>query len=542
MNRSARKKLNLKAIQRYDSDIADILFQSSHSAVYHFLRDKSGWQKKNVEGVLFLVKRLQPPYFAIFILNRLNTDNYILYLNDFDRMYLQNNDKKDKNDTQEFLIYTMKTDERFAIWLYEEADRQRLLDRILILKKGVEQASKPQSSARSTSATDKNGNPIASKSHDLLTMLKWGTLQPPSGPFQPPNEYGPDRSESREQQLLNQLSPAIVSQSHDVPTSLPPPHPAANIVDFIVPDASLMQPPPPHHPHHHFHQHPQHHPHSPAPGTPPQHQAHTLLDLLQQGRPSPPPNVMQPTIPFPQQPQPQPAQSTDGRRLLDILKAGTPQPASASPKQHLLNMINGHVPVQNLQQKPSMPSPPIPAAALGIATPPPTHPPVSQPHQQRLFKELTKAYQPDHLGSSASPPPTSDTSKQLRSSALLLQTLQTGILPAVAGSQQHISSPVKKPNPPGYPETSSSSSSVVAQTGSPLLPSLLSSDPPVISSASPLLPEESIRFAQPEIIKRLASHQTLSKPEFIQQFINIIQSDPTFFDILYDQYQKQRRP
>ncbi|KAI8068271.1 hypothetical protein BC940DRAFT_238154 [Gongronella butleri] len=108
MNRASRKKLNLKTIKRYDPSIVDILFQSSHSAVYHFLKDKSGWQKKNIEGVLFLVRRQQPPYFAIFILNRLNTDNYILYLTDFDRIYLQQNDKSDKTEKQQFLIYTMK--------------------------------------------------------------------------------------------------------------------------------------------------------------------------------------------------------------------------------------------------------------------------------------------------------------------------------------------------------------------------------------------------------------------------------------------------
>ncbi|KAI8882500.1 hypothetical protein K501DRAFT_186624 [Backusella circina FSU 941] len=46
----------------------------------------------------------------------------------------------------------------------------------------------------------------------------------------------------------------------------------------------------------------------------------------------------------------------------------------------------------------------------------------------------------------------------------------------------------------------------------------------------------------PEISRRFEGAPALSKPEFIQQVLNIVQCEPSFFDILYENYKRQVTP
>lgn len=46
MDKAARKKLNLKAIRRYDAAIVNILDQSPHAALYYFSNEKGEWVKR----------------------------------------------------------------------------------------------------------------------------------------------------------------------------------------------------------------------------------------------------------------------------------------------------------------------------------------------------------------------------------------------------------------------------------------------------------------------------------------------------------------
>ncbi|KAI7882139.1 uncharacterized protein EV154DRAFT_40489 [Mucor mucedo] len=55
----------------------------------------------------------------------------------------------------------------------------------------------------------------------------------------------------------------------------------------------------------------------------------------------------------------------------------------------------------------------------------------------------------------------------------------------------------------------------------------------------PLMPQQVMGLMRPEVARRFGGRPPLSKPEFIQQLLNMIQCDPTFFDILYETYQGQ---
>lgn len=70
----ARKEANLRVLQRQDKNVEDILGTATHVVLYEFVAPS--WQKLDVEGSLFLVKRQCMPRFRLLVLNRNSTDNY----------------------------------------------------------------------------------------------------------------------------------------------------------------------------------------------------------------------------------------------------------------------------------------------------------------------------------------------------------------------------------------------------------------------------------------------------------------------------------
>mmetsp|Transcript_51664 Transcript_51664/g.76567 ORF Transcript_51664/g.76567 Transcript_51664/m.76567 type:complete len:338 (+) Transcript_51664:105-1118(+) len=85
----ARKRANLRVLQRIDSSIVDIIGSATHVVLYQFHDTHQQWEKCNVEGSLFVVKRdmssaastneraTSPASvrFKLIILNRNSTEN-----------------------------------------------------------------------------------------------------------------------------------------------------------------------------------------------------------------------------------------------------------------------------------------------------------------------------------------------------------------------------------------------------------------------------------------------------------------------------------
>ena len=75
INADARRKANLRVLQRIDTNIVDLAITASHVVLYEFSNTKRTWEKKNVEGSLFVTKRSDAPRFKLIVLNRSSTDN-----------------------------------------------------------------------------------------------------------------------------------------------------------------------------------------------------------------------------------------------------------------------------------------------------------------------------------------------------------------------------------------------------------------------------------------------------------------------------------
>lgn len=398
---------------------------------------------------------------------------------------------------------------------------------------------------------------------DLLAFLKNGLADqapPPRHHHHPPNEYGPERTEQlqkHQQQALMNQSPAILPPFTDLsrmqwapspaPPAPPPVPPQPPQVDhgleFSLPDTELMQS-------------------QPNQKEPPA--SHPLIDLFKNALTDNDNSQQQQyVIQSPdlqrqqqqqhlhqhqhqhqqQQQQQQPGMSDDpGYRLLELLKRSTvddkmgqhvpspPMPPSssgfgASPRQAHYNQ----------QPQQIMSHPPMPAHPSSSSSTPNTLQHQHQHQQQQqppifLGKELTKAYQPN-MPSVMDPRRNNQHQASPRNSASLLQALQGGMGGGPGGNSVSPSpsssavpnglNPLLQQQQQGF----TSASSTGALHGSPGPAFSSSTSRSSFSSATPLMVHQSLDLTQTELNKRLGGkqHKVLSKPEFIQQYLNMVQ-------------------
>ncbi|KAJ2964510.1 hypothetical protein NQZ79_g740 [Umbelopsis isabellina] len=252
----------------------------------------------------------------------------------------------------------------------------------------------------------------------------------------------------------------------------------------------------------------------------------------QQYQPQPQPRYQQQQQQQQQQP-PNPAMS-----LLDILKGA--QPKREPAQEPAVTMQNN---LQSTQQPVSHTPPPSQSPPVQQATPEINQSPAvlngtRKPSTNSLLALLqgSNVSKPNASGTSTpqsqsmspalnapSPAVTAASPKAPTSKPSLLDTLM-GVGPA------------KSPSTPPAPI----SMSPVRQTSSPSVQhDSMSPSRRSISGAPPLELNQAQELANGQLARRLQSPNVLSKPEFIQQFLNIIQSDATFLDTLYSDYVKQ---
>ncbi|KAI7874830.1 hypothetical protein K492DRAFT_174099 [Lichtheimia hyalospora FSU 10163] len=412
MDLEERAKLNLTVLKRHDPSISDICDQSPHAVVYKFSRDKNSWDKMGMEGVLFLVHRETSPKYALCILNRISMDNFWLYLSDIVDISLN----------EEFVMCQTSEGKACGLWLFEEKDRQRFVDRILQLRKQEQDQV------------------------DILKFFGRATITPQS----PANEPKPENQQQQHaSELLKLLQPnkttddqGVKQQQQQMPQ---PPQPPMNHSNN-----HYTQPPPP---------------------------------MMFGGHPPPPP-------PPPSQPYHHPHHPY-------------PMEDMAAAAAHV-----NEYPMMYPQHQSSPMRPP----------PPPTHPP-PPPTSSTFDGDLNKSLFP---GSSLHPTAAASPQK----TASLLQALQgggtNGPVP-VSSTSSPRNSPYLLGNRP-WPTPAAG-----GNYSSPL------------SNAPPLTSQQVMDLTQSELDHRTPEGQpTLSKPEFIQQFLNMVKNDASFLDSLYDRYKSDR--
>lgn len=105
--------INLRSLRQMESTIDQILLNCGQCAVYKFSNTSNEWERKEIEGSMFVVHRQTPQQsYAFVVINRLNTTNM---LQTIDRNF-------DINQTVPYLLYKNSQNEIFCIWFYNEND------------------------------------------------------------------------------------------------------------------------------------------------------------------------------------------------------------------------------------------------------------------------------------------------------------------------------------------------------------------------------------------------------------------------------------
>jgi len=130
LSMDARRKANLRVLQRSDTCIESIVESATHVGLYEFLQDDQRWEKKPIEGSLFLATRSRDSssQFQLVILNRSSANNWTVDVTR--RMQLQNTDPyliiRQKNGGESTIL---------GIWFHNGQERDKIAN---LLSKAVQ--------------------------------------------------------------------------------------------------------------------------------------------------------------------------------------------------------------------------------------------------------------------------------------------------------------------------------------------------------------------------------------------------------------------
>lgn len=116
--------MNVNALRLVDPSLNLLQDHATHVVLYSFKPDSNEWEKVNIEGALFIYSRKTEPRYNMTIINRLNTNNLVEFLNGDMNLQVQ----------EPFLLYRNGEGKIFGIWFYSQkecAQISKTLDKII---------------------------------------------------------------------------------------------------------------------------------------------------------------------------------------------------------------------------------------------------------------------------------------------------------------------------------------------------------------------------------------------------------------------------
>ena len=105
-DKAQQLEYNLGVLKRRDAAITKIIDMAGHVVLYQFNEDTQAWDRKNVEGSLFIVARSSAPAHQFVVLNRLSSENLVESITEDFQTEL----------TDQFLLYRTHKAEILGIW------------------------------------------------------------------------------------------------------------------------------------------------------------------------------------------------------------------------------------------------------------------------------------------------------------------------------------------------------------------------------------------------------------------------------------------
>mmetsp|Transcript_10106 Transcript_10106/g.14286 ORF Transcript_10106/g.14286 Transcript_10106/m.14286 type:complete len:264 (+) Transcript_10106:128-919(+) len=132
IDEETRRNANLRVLQRLDKSIIEVLGYASHVVLYEFNKFTQAWEKRNVEGSLFIAKRSDLPRFKLIVVNRTSREDLKLTITSTFEMqirkpYLIFRDESEDDDVS-------GTQKIRGIWFHNGSERQKvskLLEKVI---------------------------------------------------------------------------------------------------------------------------------------------------------------------------------------------------------------------------------------------------------------------------------------------------------------------------------------------------------------------------------------------------------------------------
>eukprot|EP00834_Sanchytrium_tribonematis_P004411 NODE_216_length_12483_cov_2.137516.p6 type:complete len:210 gc:universal NODE_216_length_12483_cov_2.137516:838-209(-) len=123
-----RYQINLRVLKRLNAQILSILNTASHAVLYEFMTDENQWSKLNIEGPMFIYRKSQISYTGLFLLNRLDLENFEMELLNCVVTY------KDP------YIMIQDKEKIYGIWIHDSIERETMYS---FTQKGITMAENP---------------------------------------------------------------------------------------------------------------------------------------------------------------------------------------------------------------------------------------------------------------------------------------------------------------------------------------------------------------------------------------------------------------
>ncbi|UJR35391.1 hypothetical protein I4U23_028148 [Adineta vaga] len=150
-------RINLQALQNRDPYISKIVDQAQRVCVYRFIAEKREWERKDLEGTLFVYERICEPYHGFVILSTVSRETFV-------QIIKPSMEFKHSPNYEAFLQYKVDVGDIYGIWFISKNDCPGVTE---CLKRLTQKAKEDEQSK----LDEKRLSSSFQKSHDILSLL-----------------------------------------------------------------------------------------------------------------------------------------------------------------------------------------------------------------------------------------------------------------------------------------------------------------------------------------------------------------------------------
>ncbi|CAF1128647.1 unnamed protein product [Adineta steineri] len=153
-------RINLQALQNRDPYITKIIDQAQRVCVYKFIAEKREWERKDLEGTLFVYERSCEPYHGFVILSTVSRETFV-------QIIKSSMEFKHSPNYEAFLQYKVDVGDIYGIWFISKNDCPRVTECLKRLTMTVKESDQ----SRNTSTNELLFSTITQSSSDIFSLL-----------------------------------------------------------------------------------------------------------------------------------------------------------------------------------------------------------------------------------------------------------------------------------------------------------------------------------------------------------------------------------